>query len=191
MALVARRGSAISGVGCPAGAWAPRRGVACRAAAETGSLLRGVSDEVTVTVVEGTGVVSEAARRHQTSPTATAALGRALLGGTLLTTFKGEGEGTCVRFKGTGPLGSVTVIAEDSGMVKGAVGNPRADPPLRPEERARIGCSCRQGCYHWRAGAEAPYTFPAARAGALSIVTWNVTALTSFVGHRFVDGSLQ
>ena len=44
--------------------------------------------QVSVLVVRGTDVVAEACRRHQTSPTASAALGRALLGTLLLGSFR-------------------------------------------------------------------------------------------------------
>ena len=70
------------------------------------------NNEFSLTLLRGTQLVDEAARRHQASPTAAAALGRALMGGVLLTAFRGEGEGVAVRFRGTGPLGQVVVVAE-------------------------------------------------------------------------------
>ena len=47
-------------------------------------------------MVRGTQLVQEACRRHETSPTAGAALGRALLGTLLMAAFREEGEKTQV-----------------------------------------------------------------------------------------------
>lgn len=47
-------------------------------------------------VVRGTALVQEACDRHATAPTASAALGRALLGTLLMASFRGEGEKTQV-----------------------------------------------------------------------------------------------
>lgn len=51
----------------------------------------------------------QACQRHKTAPTASAALGRALVGTLLLGSFKEEGEKTQVTFKGDGILGSMQV----------------------------------------------------------------------------------
>lgn len=104
-------------------------------------LTRCLSDngQVSVLVVKGTNVVQEACDRHKTSPTASAALGRAILGTLLLASFRGEGERTQISFKGNGPLGMVQVIAESNGLVKGKVGDPSADPPLRPDGKLNVG----------------------------------------------------
>ena len=57
-------------------------------------LLRTLSDDgsVSVRALVATGLVREAARRHGTSPTATVALGRALMGGLLLASEAQDGE---------------------------------------------------------------------------------------------------
>jgi molecular chaperone Hsp33 len=79
----------------------------------------------------GTRVVQEAARRHQTSPVATAALGRTLLGAVLLASQGKDAETVEVRFRARRPLGHVVAIADDSGRVRGYVANPQLDLPLR------------------------------------------------------------
>ena len=57
-----------------------------------------------------TNLCDEARRRHDTYPTATAALGRTLTAAVMMgMTLKGE-EKISIRFKGNGPLG--TVMAE-------------------------------------------------------------------------------
>lgn len=57
---------------------------------------RSISDngQVSILVVKGTQLVQEACTRHGTSPTASAALGRALLGTLLMGAFREQGEKT-------------------------------------------------------------------------------------------------
>ncbi|SDE54387.1 molecular chaperone Hsp33 [Paenibacillus sp. UNCCL117] len=75
-------------------------------------------------------IVEELRVRHQTTPTATAALGRtataALMMGAML---KGE-EKLTVQVKGGGPIGQVVADANAKGEVRGYVENPSVDLPL-------------------------------------------------------------
>jgi molecular chaperone Hsp33 len=98
-----------------------------------------------VLVVDGTALVSEAARRHGTAPTATAALGRTLLGAALLGAFRKEEEQIQIQFKGDGPLGGILAVADTRGQVKGKVGNVEADPPLRPDGKLAVGAAVGAG----------------------------------------------
>ena len=63
------------------------------------------NQEVAVVAVVGTSLVRDAATRHRTAPTATAALGRSLMCSLLLGTFKGEDETTQLRLRVTGRWG--------------------------------------------------------------------------------------
>jgi len=103
------------------------------------------NQEVSVVTVVGTSLVREAASRHRTAPTATAALGRNLMCALLLGTFKGEDETTQVMFKGDGPLGQCIAVATHDGQVKGLVSNPNADPPLRPDGKLNVGAAIGKG----------------------------------------------
>ncbi|MGI9590951.1 MAG: Hsp33 family molecular chaperone HslO [Myxococcota bacterium] len=87
-----------------------------------------------VRVVSATGLVREAARRHATPPTATVALGRALMGTLLLATGGQDGERVQLHLRGDGPLGAILVTAESDGAVRGYVQHPGANPPLRGED---------------------------------------------------------
>jgi molecular chaperone Hsp33 len=84
---------------------------------------------IAVRAIVGTRLVAEAARRHGTSPTATAALGRALLGALLLAADGKGGERVQIQFRGAGPLRGVVAFADDAGYARGYVGHPGAHPP--------------------------------------------------------------
>lgn len=72
-----------------------------------------------------TGVVETARKAHNTSPVATAALGRLLTAGTMMgVMMKGEKDILTLQIHGSGPLKGITVTADSKGRVKGYVGNP-------------------------------------------------------------------
>lgn len=70
--------------------------------------------------------LTERARQiHNTSPVATAALGRLMCAGVMMgATMKGDNDLVTLSIKGDGPLGGVTVTADSKGGVKGYVNNP-------------------------------------------------------------------
>ena len=68
-----------------------------------------------------------------------------MLAATLLGTFKGDDETTQITFKGDGPIGQIIAISDNTGMVKGLVGNPAADPPLRPDGKLNVGGAVGRG----------------------------------------------
>ncbi len=94
-------------------------------------LVRTISRDggIAVRAIVGTRLVAEAARRHGTSPTATAALGRTLLGALLLASGGKGGESVQIQFRGEGPLRGVVALADDAGRARGYVVRPRAHPP--------------------------------------------------------------
>ena len=70
-------------------------------------------------------MVETARQHHNTSPVATAALGRLLTGGAMMgVMMKGEKDMLTLMMKGDGPINGVTVTADSKGNVKGYVGNP-------------------------------------------------------------------
>ncbi len=84
---------------------------------------------IAVRAIVGTQLVAEAALRHGTSPTATTALGRTLLGALLLASGGKSGETVQIQFRGDGPLRGVVALADDAGRARGYVVRPRAHPP--------------------------------------------------------------
>lgn len=67
---------------------------------------------------------------HNTSPVATAALGRLLTAGAMMgTMMKGEKDILTLQIKAGGPINGVTVTADSKANVKGYVGNPEVMLP--------------------------------------------------------------
>lgn len=87
--------------------------------------------DISIRAIVATSLVGEASQRHGTAPTATAALGRALMGAILLATGSSPEESVQLQFRGDGPLGSLTAIADGSARARGYVAHPEAHPPPR------------------------------------------------------------
>lgn len=76
-----------------------------------------------------TGITAEAIRRHQTSPTASAALGRVLTGTLMLGASLKEFDRLTVKIECDGAVGSLVGEATKNGTVRGYVKNPEAELP--------------------------------------------------------------
>ncbi len=72
-------------------------------------------------------VVEEARRRHNTSPTATVALGQLLTAGTMMgAMMKNDTDILTLQIRCDGPLGGLTVTADNQGNVKGYAVHPES-----------------------------------------------------------------
>lgn len=70
-------------------------------------------------------LVEKARQIHNTSPVATAALGRSLSAGAMMgSMMKGEQDLLTLQIRGDGPLGGITVTANSKAQVKGYVNEP-------------------------------------------------------------------
>lgn len=76
-----------------------------------------------------THLVEEARQRHNTSPTATVALGRALTAATLMSGLLKVGQRVAIKWEGSGPLRKIVVEADSKGRVRGYVGETEIDLP--------------------------------------------------------------
>lgn len=76
-----------------------------------------------------TDTVAEAIRRHQTSPTVSAALGRTMTGALMLGSTLKELDRLTVKIEGDGPVGGITAESNADGKVRGYVKNPVAELP--------------------------------------------------------------
>ena len=71
-----------------------------------------------------TETVAEAQRRHQTWPTASAALGRALTAGVMMGAMLKGDETLTIKIDGGGPIGTILIDSNAKGEVRGYVTNP-------------------------------------------------------------------
>ena len=102
-----------------------------------GEIIRAVAadDRIKIAVINGPDIVEEARRIHGLSPTASAALGRTLLGASLLgNALKGEKDTLTIRLNGGGPAGSVVAVSDSAGNVRGYMDEPEADLPPRAND---------------------------------------------------------
>lgn len=75
-------------------------------------------------------LVETARQHHNTSPVATAALGRLLTGGVMMgSMMKNPTDVLTIQIKCSGPIGGLTVTGDAEGKVKGYVDNPEAILP--------------------------------------------------------------
>ncbi len=83
------------------------------------------NDQIRAFAAVTTEMVESAREHHNTSPVATAALGRLLTAGAMMgSMMKGEKDVLTLQIKAGGPLQGITVTADSQGNVKGYVGNP-------------------------------------------------------------------
>lgn len=109
-------------------------------------LVRTVSERggIAVRALVATRLVAEAASRHGTSPAASVALGRALMGAVLLAAG-GKRETVQIELRGDGPLGQLVAIADAQGRVRGYASNPSARPPAVPGRQGVAAALGRRG----------------------------------------------
>ncbi len=84
--------------------------------------------------------VNEAFIHHQTSPVATAALGRVLTASAMMgAMLKGEKDTVSIQLTGNGPLGRVLAVSDSKSNVKGYVDYPHVDMPLNTNGKLNVG----------------------------------------------------
>jgi molecular chaperone Hsp33 len=95
-----------------------------------------------------TNLVAEAARRHETSPTVAAALGRTLTGTLLLGSGLKEFDRLTVQLVCEGPVGGITAEANARGEVRGYVRNPEADASLNANGKLDVAAVVGGGMFY-------------------------------------------
>lgn len=86
------------------------------------------------------GLVEQARKIHNTSPVATAALGRLLTGAAMMgSMLKGRADILTVQLLGDGPAGTITVTADSMARVKGVIAHPEAILPATAEGKLDVG----------------------------------------------------
>lgn len=91
-------------------------------------------------------LVEEMRGIHNTSPVASAALGRLLTGGAMMgAMMKGEDDLLTLQVKGDGPIGGMTVTADANGNVKGYANEPQVILPASPAGKLDVGAAVGKG----------------------------------------------
>ena len=87
-----------------------------------------------------TNTVEKARQIHQTTPVASAALGRMLTAAAIMgAMLKSEKDLITLQITGDGPLKGVLVTSDSKSNVKGYVVNPDVDMPLKPDGKLNVG----------------------------------------------------
>lgn len=113
-------------------------------------LVHGIAADGTVRLIAAvtTETVAQGIRRHKTSPTASAALGRMLTGTALLGASLKEFDRLTVRIDSDGPVGGIIAEANDAGAVRGYVRNPDAELPPKADGKFDVSGLVGKGMFY-------------------------------------------
>ncbi|MFN0313309.1 Hsp33 family molecular chaperone HslO [Kurthia sp. ISK08] len=87
----------------------------------------GFNGSVRAFAVSSTETVGEVQRRHDTWPTASAALGRTMTAGVMMGAMQKGDDQLTIKVQGDGPIGAIIVDANAKGEVRGYAMNPHVD----------------------------------------------------------------
>ena len=113
-------------------------------------LIHGTAADGTIRVMAAitTDIVAEAIRRHQTSPTVSAALGRVLTGTLLLASSQKELDRLTVKIEAEGALKGITAEAGTDGKVRGYVKNPHVELPPKDNGKFDVAGIIGEGMFY-------------------------------------------
>ena len=101
---------------------------------------------MSLAVLDTTDMVNEAIKIHALSPTAAAALGRALTACTFMCgALKSPQDKLSVTIAGGGPGGKITVCGNGELFIRGSIDEPSADLPLKANGKLDVGGSLGKG----------------------------------------------
>lgn len=113
-------------------------------------LIHGTAADGTVRFMSAitTQTVTEAVRRHQTSPTVSAALGRVLTGTLMLGASLKEFDRLTVKIEAEGEVGGIVAETNKSGVVRGYVRNPAATLPTKDDGKFDVSGIIKGGMFY-------------------------------------------
>jgi len=103
---------------------------------------------VRLIAVVTTKTVSEAVRRHGTSPTASAAMGRMLTGAALMGASLKDFDRLTAKIECTGPIGGIIAEANDKGHVRGYVKTPDVELPAKTNGKFDVSGIIGEGTFY-------------------------------------------
>ena len=107
----------------------------------TNEIVRAITGDglVKAAAITGRDIVERARNIHRLLPMGTAALGRALLGASLMGDMLKEEKGSLtLQIKGGGPLGTILAVSDHRGNVRGYVQDPQVE--LMEQQIGRASC---------------------------------------------------
>lgn len=105
-------------------------------------IIRAVAGDgfVKMSVITARDAAEKASLIHACSPTAAAALGRALCAASMLGDMMKEDDASLtIRIDGGGAIGRVVAVSDSGGNMRGYVANPGADLPTRADGKLDVG----------------------------------------------------
>jgi len=100
---------------------------------------------IKATAISAKDMVERARQIHTTLPLATAALGRALMGASIMgDMMKTEAGSVTLQIKGGGPIGTITVVADSEGNARGYLQNGEVE--LMEKEPGKLDVGAGVGC---------------------------------------------
>ena len=101
---------------------------------------------VKASAISGRDLVERARNIHMLLPVATAALGRALMGTSMMgDALKEEKGAVTLQIKGGGPLGTVLAVSDSEGNVRGYVQNPNVELMEKEPGKLDVGAAVGDG----------------------------------------------
>lgn len=99
-----------------------------------------------VLVINSRKIINDMIKAHRTSPTATAALGRAVTAASMVGTMLPDpGDTVTVTFSGDGEAGKIIAVGDYYGNVKGYIQNPLVNPPKKSNGKLDVGAAVGKG----------------------------------------------
>ena len=100
----------------------------------------GKDSNVVVSAVDSLIIVQKMEEIHKTSSVASAALGRLLTAACLMgSTLKEDENSITLRVNGSGPIGTMLVVSDSEGNVRGYAEHPLVELPLRADGKLDVG----------------------------------------------------